>query len=111
MPDDTHINLTQTIAGQTIAGLRREPGARTAERDAALAEVLRVIKTSPGELAPVFDATLEKAMHLCGAAFGQLATYDGERFHLAAIRGGSRNPLAPNTPYITLSKMEVKYRI
>src|SRR5712691_1441919 len=30
---------------------------------------------------------LEKAIGLCGAAFGELRTYDGERFHTAALRG------------------------
>jgi len=56
------------------------------ERDEALgqltatSEVLRVISNSPGELEPVFRATLEQGTRVCDAKFGIVFRYEGGLF-------------------------------
>src|SRR5215472_6311772 len=51
---------------------------------AATSEVLRVISNSPGELEPVFRATLEQATRVCDAKFGIVFRYESGLFHAVA---------------------------
>jgi GAF domain-containing protein len=58
--------------------------AEALEQQTATSEVLQVISSSPGELAPVFKAMLENAVQLCDAKFGILYRCEADGLHLVA---------------------------
>ena len=66
-----------------LADCRRELR-ESSEQQAATNEVLRVISSSPSELAPVFQAMLANATRLCEANFGTLNLHDNGSFPIAA---------------------------
>jgi two-component system, NtrC family, sensor kinase len=76
--------------GSAPAGQDTEVVRLTRERDEALAQqaatadVLRIISSSPGNLDSVLETILANATRLCEANFGVLLLYDGAQFRVAA---------------------------
>jgi signal transduction histidine kinase len=70
--------------------IRRQLEKRLAEaldREAAAAEILRMINSSPTSVDPVFDAILTNGLRLCEADVGLLLLVEGDVFRLVAARG------------------------
>jgi two-component system, NtrC family, sensor kinase len=97
---ETQIELVTTFAEQAVIAIekvrlfnevqaRTEDLAEALEQQTATSEVLKVISSSPGELAPVFNAMLENAVSICDAKFGNLFLIDSDG---ARWEAGVRTP-------------------
>ncbi len=103
---DTQVELLKIFAEQAVIAITSAEAHRdqreALEQQTATAEVLGVINSSPGNLVPVFEAMLEKALRLSGAAFGNLLSYDGDLFKVeAAVHrdGGIAKEMVQRAPF------------
>ena len=54
------------------------------DQQMATAEILRVIRTSPNDVQPVFETIVRNAVSLCGGLFANVFRFDGELLHYVA---------------------------
>ena len=82
-----------TTPNLSVAGLQEQVAALTQElkeareQQTATSEVLSTISSSAGELQPVFQTMLAKAIELCDASFGAMWLVDGDGYRTAALHG------------------------
>jgi PAS domain S-box-containing protein len=75
----TYFDITE--AKQREAELRE-----TLDQQTAATEVLQIINSSPGDLAPVFDLIAEKAMQTCDAAYAGIGVWRNDTFEVVSQR-------------------------
>ena len=68
--------------------------AEALEQQAATAEILGIISSSPTDVQPVFDTIVRNFASLCGSTFGAIYTFDGELVHFASAYGFSPDQIA-----------------
>ncbi len=98
---DRQVELLETFAAQAAIAIenvrlftelqtRNQALTESLEQQTATSDILRVISRSPTDVQPVFDIIAERATTLCDAEVAVVSRVDGNRLHLAAIHGVTR---------------------
>jgi two-component system, NtrC family, sensor kinase len=86
-------------ASSTVSALTREL-AEAREQQAATSEILRVIRSSPSNVQPVFEAIAESAARLCESFDSSVWRREGDRLFLVAHHGAI--PLTGSESFLPL---------
>ena len=118
---EKQIELVTTFADQAVIAIentrlfnelrqRTDELSELLEQQTATSEVLKVIASSTGELAPVFSTMLANAARLCEASYGAMWLREGDGWRAAAMygdlpsayldrwRSGTAFKIGPNVP-------------